>query len=66
MRVRVLRDFVIDKRILRVGEIVDIATIKVIRLLESGLVMQDKSLDGGKEIKAHKQVRIIREQNLRR
>lgn len=51
MRVRVLRDCVVDGRSRRVGQIVEIDPDVASRLLTRGLVMQDKSLDGAQETK---------------
>lgn len=54
MRVRVLKDFSDFSTINRAyhaGEIVEVDPAKAKVWLRSGLVMQDKSLDGGKETK---------------
>lgn len=64
MRVRVLRDFTAAGRTFRAGEIVEIDSVKAKVWLDNGLVMQDKSLDGGKETK--RQPRIVREKYPRR
>lgn len=51
MRVRVLKDFSAIGRVFRAGEIVEIDPKDMGNWLRSGLVMQDKSLDGGRETK---------------
>jgi len=51
MRVRVLKNFAAGGRTFRAGEVVEISPMKADALLSQGLVMQDKSLDGGKEAK---------------
>lgn len=51
MRVRVLKDHIAGGRTFRVGEIVEINPRAEGILLRRGIVMQDKSLDGGKEVK---------------
>lgn len=54
MRVRVLKDFSTANRTYRAGEVVEIDPRKAEGWLRSGLVMQDKSLDGAKETKARR------------
>ena len=51
MRVRVLRAFVRKGVLLRVGDIVEIDPKAEGHLLRMCIVMEDKSLDGGKETK---------------
>lgn len=51
MRVRVLRDFSTANVNYHAGEIVNISPRKADTWLRSGLVMQDKSLDGASETK---------------
>lgn len=51
MRVRVLKDFFTADRNYRVGEVVHVDPKKAEGWLRSGLVMQDKSLDGASETK---------------
>jgi len=51
MRVRVIKDFAAAGRTFRAGEVVEINPRTESNLLSTGLVMQDKSLDGGKEAK---------------
>ena len=52
MRVRVLKDFSAAGRTFRVGEVVQINPRTESTLLRTGLVCQDKSLDGASETKA--------------
>ncbi len=54
MRVRILKDFSVVGRDYHSGEIVDVSPQKAVGWLRSGLVMQDKSLDGAKETKVRK------------
>lgn len=54
MRVRVLKDFAAGGRTFHVGEVVEINSRTESTLLSTGLVMQDKSLDGPSETKAVK------------
>ena len=51
MRVRILKDFSAAGRSYRAGEVVDMDFSEAHDLAKSGLVMQDKSLDGAKERK---------------
>ena len=51
MRVRVLSGFTDGGRVFRAGEAVDIGIEAVDGLLDMGLVMQDKSLDGATDTK---------------
>lgn len=51
MRVRVLRSFIAAKRGYRVGEVIDVSFEEAHAWAKSGLVMQDKSLDGAGETK---------------
>lgn len=51
MRVRVLKDFATGGRTFRAGEVVEINPRTESTLLSTGLVCQDKSLDGGRETK---------------
>ena len=51
MRVRVLKDFSAAGRTFRAGEVVEINPRTENALLRTGLVMQDKSLDGARETK---------------
>ena len=51
MRVRVLKDCTASDRTFRAGEVVEINPKRAIALLRAGLIMQDKSLDGAKEVK---------------
>jgi hypothetical protein len=51
VRVRVLKDHITGNRAIRAGEIVEIDPETEGVLLKRGIVMQDKSLDGGKENK---------------
>ena len=52
MRVRVLKNITVGGRVFRAGETAEIGPEMVDGLLSVGLVMQDKSLDGAKEMKA--------------
>lgn len=54
MRVRVLKDFTAIGRLFHAGEILEIEPGDADNWLRDGLVMQDKSLDGGKETKKNK------------
>ena len=51
MRVRVLSGFTDGGRVFRVGDTAEIDSEVVDGLLDAGLVMQDKSLDGATETK---------------
>jgi hypothetical protein len=53
MRLRILKDFYnyIPRGLYKAGEVVDLPESLASELLEEGLAMQDKSLDGAKEIK---------------
>ena len=51
MRIRVLRDFSTANKDYHVGEVVDVSPRKAESWLRSGLVMEDKSLDGASETK---------------
>ena len=51
MRVRVLRAFIRKGALLQVGDTVDIDPKAEAYLLRTCIVMEDKSLDGGKETK---------------
>ena len=54
MRVRVRRNFSAAGRTYRAGEVVDVDFADALAWAKSGLVMQDKSLDGGSEAKRRK------------
>ncbi len=60
MRVRVLKDFSTAGRSYQAGEVVDMDFSEAHDLAKSGLVMQDKSLDGAKERKTRSPRRGIR------
>ncbi len=51
MRVRVLKDCVVGGRTFRAGEVTEINPKTASSLLRTGRIMQDKSLDGAKEVK---------------
>lgn len=51
MRVRILKDFSAEGRTYRAGEVVDVSFSEAYAWAKSGLVMQDKSLDGASETK---------------
>jgi len=52
MRVRIIRSFVTAGRGYQAGTVEDVDPQEAIPWAKSGLVMQDKSLDGAKETKA--------------
>ena len=60
MRVRILKDFSIAGRSYRAGEVANISFSEAYDLAKSGLVMQDKSLDGARERKTRSLRRRIR------
>lgn len=51
MRVRILKDFTDKGRTYHAGEIIDADLSEAYAWAKSGLVMQDKSLDGASETK---------------
>ena len=56
MRVRILKEFATANQTYHAGEIAEIDSRKAESWLKAGLVMQDKSLDAGKEVKKGKVV----------
>jgi len=60
MRVRVLKDFRTANETFHAGEVRDIDPRKADGWLRSGLVMEDKSLDGATETKTSTKRRIGR------
>lgn len=54
MRVRVIKGFSAAGRTYIVGEVLEVNPAKVDKLLNAGLVMQDKSMDGAEETKSQK------------
>ena len=52
MRIRLKRTLVIDGKTCQAGTIVNIDTFQASQMIRDGLAMQDKSLDGAREIKA--------------
>ena len=51
MRVRILKNFITAGRAYQAGTAVDVSSQEAITWGKSGLVMQDKSLDGASETK---------------
>jgi len=52
MRVRILKNFITANDAYSSGEVREVDTEKAQGWLRAGLIMQDKSFDGGKETKA--------------
>lgn len=55
MRVRVIKNYAADGRTFRAGDVVEINPRTEGILLRRGIVMQDKSLDGGTETKRNRE-----------
>ena len=51
MRLRILKDFVSPQGLYKAGQVVDISEPLASEWLKGGLAMEDKSLDGAREIK---------------